>query len=283
MNQTTILNGKKIEGVGLHTGNKSTLTLNPAVPNSGIVFVDQLNGRKIEASHKNYQISELCTAITDGVSTIKTIEHLMAAINAMDIDNLEIGVTGGEVPILDGSSSHFIDHINQCGIVELDGYTREYIKINQPIHFRENDKSVSLLPSDKPMFSFDIDFSEKKIGAQSYSMELNKENFINEVAFARTFGFMSDVEKLWAAGLAKGGSKDNAVLVGLNGEILNESGLRHKQEFVRHKILDAIGDLMLAGKRIIGHFVGNKSSHRLTAILIQMLFERPGSWELVKA
>lgn len=280
--QKTLRGVAQCSGVGVHSGETMTLRLLPAEPNTGVVFfrTDLKNGaRSIKASWDNVVDTQLCTVIgNDHGGHVKTIEHLMAAFRALEIDNVIVEVDGPEVPVMDGSAASFIFLIEMAGVVEQDA-TRAEIVILKPIEVKEGDKSVALLPSDEASFSVDIDFNGTLIGTQHYDFTLTSEGFKSEIARARTFGFYKDVELMAKHGRMLGGSLDNAVVIKDNA-VMNEEGLRFDDEPVRHKLLDAIGDLSLAGAPIRGRFVGTKPGHDMNNKLLHALYAQPEAWTL---
>jgi UDP-3-O-[3-hydroxymyristoyl] N-acetylglucosamine deacetylase len=278
--QKTFKNAISCMGVALHSGKKVSMTLMPGEPDSGIVFKRtdvSGSGAIIKATWRNVVETTLCTTLgnDDGV-TICTVEHLMAALSASGIDNAVIEVNGPEVPVMDGSAAPFIFLAECAGTVEQDK-SRRYIRILKAISIGNDEKSVSIVPSDSFTVEFDIDFESTAISRQSYSICMVGENFKNEVSRARTFGFLHEVEALRALGLAKGGSLENAVVVS-GGKVINEGGLRYDDEFVRHKILDAVGDLYLAGGGLLGHFYGIRSGHEANNQLLRALFADKDAW-----
>jgi UDP-3-O-[3-hydroxymyristoyl] N-acetylglucosamine deacetylase len=278
--QHTIKNAIHCRGVGLHSGAKASLTLRPAAPDSGIVFqrTDAAGGgATIAASWRNTVDSALCTTLTNGEGlSVGTVEHLMAAFAGAGLDNLLVEVDGPEVPIMDGSAAPFLFLIECAGIVEQDA-ARRAIKVLEPMQVGDKNRSAALLPDDGFSMSFEIDFTSKAVSRQDMSLAIDAESFKSELARARTFGFLHDIDRMRAAGLARGGSLDNAVVVS-GDAILNEGGLRYADEFVRHKLLDALGDLYLAGCPIIGHFRGTRSGHNLNRALLHRLFAKPDAW-----
>jgi UDP-3-O-[3-hydroxymyristoyl] N-acetylglucosamine deacetylase len=280
-NQQTLRNRISCSGVGLHGGAKVSLTLHPAAPNTGIVFYrgDIRRGEpRIAALYKNVVDSALCTTIanSDGVK-VATVEHLMAALHGCGIDNALIEVDGPEVPIMDGSAAPFVFLIECAGIVEQ-GVPREVIRVLRPVEVAAGNGSARLTPADDFSVAFEIDYDTPLIGHQTCSMALHNGAFKSEICRARTFGFEHEVEALRARGLARGGSLDNAVVVS-GARVLNDGGLRYSDEFVRHKVLDSIGDLYLAGARILGHFHGSRSGHALNHRLLSELFANRKAWK----
>lgn len=272
--QRTIKEKVSFEGIGLHSGESVSMVLSPAPPDTGVVF--SLNGVIIRASHENVGDTSYATTLQKDGASIRTVEHLMAALAGLMVDNVYVDITGPEVPIMDGSAWPFVKALKTAGIAEQEA-SRRYLKIVKPVTVKDGDKSASLLPSPVPRVTYRIDFDHPLISGQDYSIDLDAEGFSENLASARTFGFLKDEEMLRKAGLAKGASLNNAVVVDDSG-VLNEGGLRYKDEFVRHKILDAVGDLSLIGMPIIGHFVADKSGHMLNQRLIREVLSRPDCW-----
>lgn len=282
--QLTIAHAISCRGIGLHTGQDVHMRLEPAAPNSGIVFVradvkDKPN--TIRAHVSNVSNTQLCTMLSNesGVS-ISTVEHLMAACAAMSIDNLRVVVDNVEVPIMDGSSAPFLMLLECAGVVRLDA-PKTYIRIVKPVRVECGSAVAELRPSDYGLtIDCSIDFSDAAIGHQQMQFEFTDIGFKTDIARARTFTQLKDHETMVAQGLAKGGSLDNAVVVD-QGKILNPDGWRLPQECVRHKILDAVGDLMLLGHAILGHYHCNRPSHKLNVAIGQALLADPSSYVLV--
>jgi UDP-3-O-[3-hydroxymyristoyl] N-acetylglucosamine deacetylase len=278
--QKTFKSSISCTGVGLHSGDKVSMTLKPGKPDSGIVFKrTDISGAGaiIEATWDNVVETTLCTTLgnKDGV-TLATVEHLMAALGGSGIDNAVIEVNGPEVPVMDGSAAPFVFLIECAGTLEQDK-PRRFIKILKAITVEDGDSTASLVPADGFSVDFDIDFESAAISRQSISIAMAGESFKNEISRARTFGFLHEVEALRAAGLAKGGSLDNAVVVS-GDKVINEDGLRYVDEFVRHKVLDAVGDLYLAGGGLLGHFHGVCSGHSANNKLLKALFADQQAW-----
>ena len=278
MLQRTIKHPIPCCGVGLHSGAKVRMTLHPAPPGSGIAFVrSDKQGARIAADWRNVVDSALCTSLHDGEGVVvSTIEHLMAALAGTEIDNLLVEIDGPEVPIMDGSAAPFVFLIECAGLVEQDA-PRRAIRILKRVSVGESDKSASLAPDSGLTLSFEIDFDSRAVLRQDLSLVCDSESFKSEISRARTFGFLHELDRMRAAGLARGGSLDNAVVVS-GDTVLNEGGLRYADEFVRHKLLDALGDLYLAGAPIIGHFRGLRSGHRMNRRLLEALFADPAAW-----
>jgi UDP-3-O-[3-hydroxymyristoyl] N-acetylglucosamine deacetylase len=270
-------------GIGLHTGVTAALTLRPAPADTGILF-RRLGGPagpvEIPAHWRNAEESPLCTTLHDGKGTsILTVEHLMAALAGCAIDNCVVEVHGPEVPIMDGSADKFVFLIECAGTVELAAPRRAF-EVLKTVEVAVNGASVRLEPADAAIIDFEIDFPVAAIGRQVASFTVEPAAFKAEIGRARTFGMLQDGERLRAAGRALGASLDNTVVI--DGErILNEGGLRYVDEFVRHKVLDAVGDLALAGGPIVGRFTGRRSSHALTRRLLATLFADPTAWREV--
>ena len=280
--QQTISKAVSINGIGLHSGIDVSMKLLPAESNYGIKFIrkDIAKHNVVDAIWSNVSSTKLSTTISNqnGVS-VSTIEHLMSALSGLHIDNIKIEIDGPEVPIMDGSSIKFVNLINSCSIKNLNK-KRKIIKVKKNIKIEKDDSSVELKPNNQFSIDFEIDFPSKLVSQQSCQLQLINGNYKTDIASARTFGFEKDVDMLRSNGLALGGSLDNAVVVG-ESKILNSEGLRYKDEFVRHKILDSIGDLYLAGAPIQGYFFGNKSGHHLNNLLLRSLFDDKNNYEYI--
>jgi UDP-3-O-[3-hydroxymyristoyl] N-acetylglucosamine deacetylase len=273
--QKTLKSAIPCRGVGLHSGAKVAMRLCPGATDTGIVF--RRDGVEIPALWSNVVDSTLNTTLAGpGGVTVGTVEHLLAALAGCEVDNAVVELDGPEVPIMDGSAEPFVFLIDCAGLVEQDA-PRRAIKVRRPVSVGEGSKSAALLPEDGFSMSVEIDFASRAISRQDIAMVLDAAAFRSEVARARTFGFLHEVDRMRAAGLARGGSLENAVVV--SGDVvLNEGGLRFADEFVRHKVLDAIGDLALAGAPIIGQFRGVRSGHALNRRVLEALFASPDSW-----
>lgn len=281
--QHTLPKSLTFEGIGLHSGRNITMTLHPADVDSGVVFTRtdvQDRNAIIPARWDNVVDTRLCTVIgnEDGV-TVGTIEHLMAALRGCGVDNVRVDIDGAEVPVMDGSSALFVEEIEKNG-VQAQNAPRRAIRVLKAVSVVEEGKKVSLVPAEQCAFSGQIDFDHPSIGKQEYAIKLVNGNFRDDLASSRTFGFLHEVEMLRKNGLALGGSLDNAIVLDRD-TVLNDKGLRHKDEFIRHKLLDAIGDLFLAGGPIIGHYEGEKSSHALNNKVLRALFADDTAWEAV--
>ena len=281
--QRTLKNVIRATGVGLHTGEKVYLTLRPAAPDSGIIFrrVDLDEPVEIPATPENVGDTTLSTTlIKDGVR-ISTVEHLLSAMAGLGIDNAYVDLNAAEVPIMDGSAGPFVFLIQSAGIEEQNAPKR-FIRIKKPVRVEDGDKWVNFEPFDgfKVAFTIDFDHPAFKDGSQIAEVDFSTTSFVREVSRARTFGFMNQIEQLRANNLALGGSLDNAVVVD-DYRVLNEDGLRYVDEFVKHKILDSIGDLYLLGHSLIGAFSGHKSGHALNNELLRALLAQEDAWEEV--
>ncbi|MDD3371165.1 MAG: UDP-3-O-acyl-N-acetylglucosamine deacetylase [Alphaproteobacteria bacterium] len=283
--QKTLAKAVECSGVGVHSGQTVTMRLCPAPEDTGIVFIrtDLVNGaRKIPARWDNVVDTRLCTVIgNDHGGKVATVEHLMAAISACGIDNALIEIDGGEVPVMDGSADAFVFLLEIAGTAEQAAPKRE-IEIIRPVEVLGQGKAAWLLPSEKTRFSVSIDFARAPIHKQSFDIALSPASFKAEVCRARTFGFFEEVDQLQKLGLARGGSLDNSIII-KGDSILNEGGLRYSNEFARHKLLDAVGDMALAGMKIRGRFEGLCSGHALNNGLLKALFDAPESWRVVES
>ena len=278
--QTTLKNPIHCSGVGLHTGTKVSMSLLPADADSGIVFrrTDIAAGAAhMAATWRNAVETPLCTTLEaeNGVK-VSTIEHLMAALRGCGIDNALIELTGPEVPIMDGSAAPFVFLIECAGTVKQTA-PRRALRIIKPVSIGDSDRSASLVAGDGFSINFEIDFDSPAVNRQEWFVDVTEKSFKREIARARTFGFLHEVDELRAKGLARGGSLDNAIVIS-GEEIINDGGLRFQNEFVRHKVLDSIGDLYLAGAPILGHFHGVRSGHALTLRLLRALFDNAAAW-----
>ncbi len=265
-------------GVGVHSGARVAMVLRPAPTDSGIVFRRSDRGGACVAAHwRNVQESPLCTTLTnrEGIS-VATVEHLLAAFAGAEIDNALVELDGPEVPVMDGSAEPFLFLIERAGVAEQDA-PRRAIKVLKRVRVADEDCTATLEPDVGFSVSFEIDFSNELVRRQDITLSIDAETFKADLARARTFGFLEEVERMRAAGLARGGSLDNAVVVS-GGKVLNTGGLRYADEFVRHKVLDAVGDLYLAGGPIIGHFRGVRSGHAMNRRLLETLFADRTAW-----
>ncbi|HEX7969057.1 MAG TPA: UDP-3-O-acyl-N-acetylglucosamine deacetylase [Stellaceae bacterium] len=276
--QRTLKSAIHCRGVGLHTGARIAMTLHPAAPGTGIVFRrSDLAGAEIKAHWRNAVEQPLCTRLDDGEGvSVATIEHLMASLAGLEIDNAVIELDGPEVPVMDGSAAPFVFLLECAGVAEQDA-PRRAIKVLKAVTVGVQGKSAAIMPDDGFSMSFAIDFASDAIRNQDITIAVDPESFKADISRARTFGFLHEVDQMRAAGLALGGSLDNAVVI--NGDrVLNREGLRYVDEFVRHKVLDALGDLYLAGAPVIGHFRGVRSGHALNLRLLEALFADTSAW-----
>ena len=283
LRQRTVRQVIRASGVGLHSGEKVYLALRPAAVDSGIVFrrTDLEPPVEIPASALLVRETMMSSNLVQGDVRVGTVEHLMSALAGLGIDNAVIDVSAPEIPIMDGSAGPFVFLIQAAGIVEQDAPKR-FARILRRVEVRDGDKIAAFDPFDGFKVSFTIDFDHPAFRDEHRwaSVDFSTTTFVNEVSRARTFGFLRDIEYLRANNLALGGSMDNAIVVGDDG-VMNEDGLRFEDEFVRHKMLDAIGDLYLFGHGILGAYEGFKSGHALNNKLLRALLEQPDSWELV--
>ncbi len=270
-------------GVGLHSGEKVTMTLRPAQPDTGIVFrrVDLAQPVDIRAEAHSVTDTRLCSTLEANGSRVATVEHLMSALAGLGIDNAYVDLSGAEVPIMDGSAAPFVFLIQSAGIEEQPAAKR-YIRIKKAVEVRDGDKWAKLEPFAGFKLSFSIVFDHPVLdkSAQSVTVDFAETSYAKEVARARTFGFMQDVENLRSNGLALGGSLENAIVMD-EFRVLNSDGLRYSDEFVKHKLLDAIGDLYLAGHPLVGAFSAHKSGHALNNQLLRELFAHADAWEFI--
>ncbi|WP_018232379.1 UDP-3-O-acyl-N-acetylglucosamine deacetylase [Thioalkalivibrio thiocyanodenitrificans] len=281
--QRTLKNNIRATGVGLHTGDKVYVMLRSAPVDTGVVFrrMDLDPPVEIKASPDNVGDTRLSTTLVDGAARVSTVEHLLSAIAGLGIDNVYVDVSAPEVPIMDGSAGPFVFLIQSAGIVEQEA-PKKFIRIKRAVEVREADKWARFEPFDGFKVGFSIDFQHPIFsnGVQTAELDFSTTSFVKEVSRARTFGFMRDIEMLRERQLALGGSLDNAIVLD-DFRILNEDGLRYDDEFVKHKILDAIGDLYLLGHSLIGAFTGFKSGHDLNNRLIRSLIAQEDAWECI--
>ena len=284
--QTTIGDVVRLVGIGVHSGKRVSLTLSPADPDTGIVFTrtELPSGRDVEirADWTSVGATELCTVIGDPAkATIATVEHLMAALRGLGLDNVAIEIDGDEVPVMDGSSVAFVDAIDQVGTI-TQAARRRFVRVKKPIRVEQGAGWAELRPFAGSRYEVTIDFPGTVIGRQTLGLDLTPDAFRAEIARARTFGFVKDLEKLLPLGLCRGSSLDNSVAI-KDDRVLNPEGLRFADEFVRHKTLDAIGDIALSGAPIMGLFRSYRGGHRLNFLTLQALFADRDAWELVDA
>jgi UDP-3-O-[3-hydroxymyristoyl] N-acetylglucosamine deacetylase len=281
MTRRTLAEPIEVDGVALHAGTPVRMRLSPAEPNTGIVFRrSDLGDTSIPAHYDKVAETRLGTVIDNGAGArIGVIEHLMAAIAGLEIDDLEVRVDGPEAPILDGDALSYLRLLRQAGIAELPAL-RNVIHVQQPVKVEHGEASAMLLPADAREFEFEIEFASAAIGHQQFSWKFSPEAFERDIAPARTFGFVHELEALNKAGLGRGASLENTLAIE-GDRLINASLMRFPDEFVRHKILDAIGDLALAGAPIMGRFMGRRSGHALNNQLLRALFSDPANYTVI--
>jgi len=281
--QRTLKNSIRATGVGLHSGEKVYLSLKPAPVNTGIIFrrTDLEGSPDIDANYDQVGDTTMSTTLIKEGVRVDTVEHLLSAMAGLGIDNAYVELSAPEVPIMDGSAGPFVFLLQSAGIAEQDA-PKEFIRIKKPVEVREDDKFARFEPFDGFKVTFTIDFNHPVVdeGNQQTSLDFSSTSFVKEVSRARTFGFMKDIEFLRSQNLALGGSLNNAIVVD-EFSILNEDGLRYEDESVKHKVLDAVGDLYLLRKSLIGEYIGFKSGHGLNNLLLRELMAQPDAWELV--
>ena len=268
-----------LRGTGLHTGRDVVMSLKPAPRDTGVVFTRTDRGVDIHASVNEVSDTAFATTLGNGKGKIRTVEHLLAAASGLGIDNLHVELSGSEVPILDGSAEGFVKALRSCGLARQASY-RPYLRVTRPVFFREGHTEIAVVPYEGRRVTYNISYDHRLLGQQQMSFDLDEESFAEQIAPARTFGFLKDVEKLRAMGLAKGGSLDNAVILDEQG-VMNSSGLRFEDEFIRHKILDFIGDISLAGSPVYGHFMVSRSGHTTNIKFLRQLLASHDCWEIV--
>lgn len=284
--QTTIANPVTLSGIGVHSGANVSITFYPAEAGTGVIFQRMHdNGDVTELRAVSSQVgnTDLCTVLGfSPARSVATVEHVMAAIYAIGLDNVIVEVTGAEMPIMDGSSYPFIEAIEQVGIVSL-GVKRRYIRVTKPVRIEAGGSWCEFRPYDGTRFEVEIDFDCPLIGRQKWEGDMTAETFKKELSRARTFGFMRDVERLWASGHALGSSLENSVVISDDNTVINVEGLRYaKDEFVRHKTLDAVGDLALAGTQFIGCYRSYRGGHRMNANALKALLSDPSAYDVVE-
>tara|TARA_B100000745_G_scaffold212539_1_gene140855 strand:+ start:21 stop:923 length:903 start_codon:yes stop_codon:yes gene_type:complete len=279
--QQTLRRSVTCAGIGLHSGHKVSLSLKAGLPDSGIRFRRaDLDGHEIPAMVENVSGIHYATGLEVDSGSVETVEHLLAALISMGVDNVIIELNQREVPIMDGSAAPFVYLVQEAG-TRRQAKARRFLKVTRPISLSMGDKEIALYPSEHFKITYSISFDHPLLEHQSREIQLNKESFVDQIAPARTFGFLKEVESLRRQGLALGGSLDNAIVLSESG-VLNRS-LRFEDEFVRHKILDAIGDLSLIGYPLIGHLVVNRGGHALHTAFASMVLENDEAWELVES
>ncbi len=282
--QRTLYGSAECSGVGVHSGATVNLRLLPAPVDNGIVFIrtDLPPGQnRIPAQWDKVVDTRLCTVLGNAQgATVGTVEHLLAALRAMNIDNACIELDGPEIPIMDGSAAPFVLLVEMAGILEQDA-PRQWLQILKPVVVQHGDKTASLTPSDQPSFTVEIMFKSAAIARQRYDFTVNPYGFKGEISRARTFGFLEEVDQLRKLGLARGGSLQNAIVIS-GDRVMNDGGLRYTDEFVRHKLLDAVGDLSLTGMPILGNFSGYCTGHALNNQLLHALFSDRAAWRFIQ-
>ena len=281
--QNTLAECIALSGVGVHSGKPVSITLHPADADTGIIFqrtdVPEAQQADIPALISSIGATDLCTVLGSPAGVhVMTVEHLMAALVALNVDNVLIEVDSAEIPVMDGSSEVFVDAIDRAGLVRQ-SRPRRYLRVLREVRFEMGPCWGVFSPHDKTRFEVEIDFEEEIIGRQKFVSDITPDVFRKELSRARTFGFMKDVEKYWAAGFALGSSLENSVVICDDNKIINPEGLRYADEFVRHKTLDAVGDLALAGAQILGCYRSYRGGHKLNAMAVQALLSDPANYE----
>lgn len=281
IHQHTIKAPVTITGIGVHSGAPASMTIKPAPVNTGINFIrTDITDRPniVPARWDAVTETRLCTVISNkhGV-TVSTIEHVLSAFAALGLDNASVEINGPEIPIMDGSAIHFVEKLNVTGL-SRQGAARLALRVKKTVSYKEGDKETFLSPAEDTTFGMEIDFNNPLIGRQRYTHTLTEKHYRSDIAAARTFGFLPEIEQLKKLGFARGGSLDNAIVVD-GDKVLNPEGLRFRNEFVRHKILDAIGDIYLAGAQLIGHYHGVRAGHAMNNKILHTLFATPDAYE----
>jgi len=279
--QQTIRRSVSCSGIGLHSGQKVTLSLKPARAGTGIRFRRaDLGGVEIPATIDNVDRLHRATGLSRDAGTVETVEHLLAALVSLGVDNVIVELNQAEVPIMDGSAASFVYLVHEAGLKRL-AKARRYLKVLRPVSLSQGDKQIALYPCDHFKVSYTISFDHPLLRHMTHTLRVTQESFVDEIAPARTFGFLKEVEMLRQKGLALGASLDNAIVLGETG-VLNNS-LRFEDEFVRHKILDAIGDLALVGHPVIGHLVAHRGGHALHAAFAAKMLQETDAWQIVES
>ena len=279
--QHTIRRSVSCSGIGLHSGEKVTLLLRPARAGYGVRFRRaDLGGVEIPATVDNVDRLHYATGLSRDAGTVETVEHLLAALVSLGVDNVVVELNQAEVPIMDGSAASFVYLVHEAGLKRLTR-PRRYLKVLRPISLTRGEKRIALYPSDHFKVTYSISFDHPLLRHMTHTLRVTRESFVDEIAPARTFGFLKEVEMLRQKGLALGGSLDNAVVLGETG-VLNSS-LRFDDEFVRHKILDVIGDLALVGYPVIGHLVAHRGGHELHAAFAEKILQESEAWQIVES
>jgi len=282
--QTTLNESVVISGTGVHSGQTASLILHPAEADNGIVFVLKNDARRevrIPADFRAISNVMLCTVLSDGEGAcVSTVEHLLAALRGLGVDNVDIEVDAGEIPIMDGSAEPFVEAVLEAGLRPLTR-SRRFIRVLKPVHIQDGDATASLEPYDGFHLDVEIDFDTPVIGRQRWRGDLTPQVFLRALCRARTFGFMKDVKMLWQAGRALGSSLENTVAIAED-RVMNPEGLRYEDEFVRHKALDAVGDLSLAGAPLLAKYRSYRGGHRVNAMMLEALHADPSAWTVVE-
>lgn len=282
--QTTLRQSTGLSGIGVHSGESVSITLNPAEANSGICF--QRAGHEdspkhmVQADYRQVSGTHCCTTLGVNGASVAVVEHLMAAFSALEIDNATVEVEGPEIPVMDGSAEAFIDAVDRVGVTTL-AAPRRFIKVKKPVRHNVGDGFGEFSPYDGTRIEVEIDFANPLVGRQVYAADIDGEQFRQELSRARTFGFLADVEGLWARGLALGASLENAIVIAED-RVVNPEGLRFADEFVRHKALDAVGDLALAGAPILGCYRSYKGGHHVNIQSLAALLADESAYEMVE-
>ncbi len=279
--QRTLKGRVNLTGIGVHSGSPVTIVIGPGDPGTGIVFLrtNVANSPDVEIPARSESVgsTELCTVLGDpNGASVATVEHLMGALSGLSIDNAVIEIDGPEVPVMDGSARAFVDAIDQAGIVSQSA-PRRFIRIDKPVRVVLGDAWAEFRPFSRLRLEISIDYDCPVVGKQALAIDVTPKSFRKEIARARTYGYMRDVERLWAAGFALGSSLENSVVIG-EGAVVNPEGLRFPDEFVRHKVLDTIGDLSLSGAPIVGLYRSHKGGHKLNALALSSLLQRRDAW-----
>jgi len=283
--QTTLKTRVSLSGIGVHSGKPVSIHFSPADADTGVTFVLSRAGEEpgeIRALFSEVGATDFCTVLGDPAGLhVSTVEHVMAALYALGIDNVTVEMDATEAPILDGSAAPFVEAFDQAGL-ETQRVSRRYIRVLKPVRVEHGASWAEFRPFAGTQFEVEIDFADKAIGRQALVAPLDADFFRKEISRARTFGFMKDVERLWAAGYALGSSLENSVVIGEDGRIINLEGLRYSDEFVRHKMLDTMGDLSLGGARFLGAFRSYRGGHKLNAAALRALLSDRSAFEIVE-
>lgn len=283
--QTTLGRQVELTGIGVHSGEHATITIVPAAAGTGIVFrrisSEPSHASDIQATIGNVGATELCTTLVGDGWSVSTIEHLLATLSGLNVDNAIVEMAGGEVPVMDGSSAAFIKAVDEAGIVTLPA-PRRFIRILRPIRVEVGQSFAELRPCDSRRLEIEVDYAHPIVGRQKFVTDVTPDVFRREMGSARTFGFLGEVEALWARGLARGASLENALVIG-DDAVINPEGLRFDNECARHKALDALGDLALAGAPILGCYRSYRGGHSLNARMLEVMFSMADAWSWVEA